>query len=473
MKSRHLLLILLVLTACCCGRRDTLPPLTRPIPAPDYVGIDSNGFTLNGTPWFPVMLNYKAFYAEGEVVPAPWYTGSDVGSHFDTIAAWGFNAVRVCLDVLDEQEDTSAMFAATRRLVQRADSAGLRVMLLVKPPFDDYWRTYAAGLMQHLSDLPALWAYDLMNEPLYFDPVDKRDKQEAIALSRSWQQLVRHNAPHQLFTIATAEPIEVFEWDPSMLAVDFIEMHTYHPLRVQSEMWWYAHYCRKPWMVGETGLPADDDRVPYAAQAAFMAETYGYALQQGAIGYGWWEFQDCPTGVNFEAQYTGLRDAQGNRKPAASIVQKLHRPSSAQAEHRSAPPANYYNMLAYQNVAVVGRVVDSRGEPIEGAVVRGWNADWSIGMNTYSDSTGRFRLVSNDICTHYEISAAGRTKVKMDKSPSFPPHTALPDRSREYQQLPLLGWGDSSHILPTDVHRFAAQAVLKASLGNIVLKPLK
>ena len=106
--------------------------------------------------------------------------------------------------------------------------------------------------------------------------------------------MVRRNAPHQLFTIGLAEPIEVFEWDPPTIPVDFVEMHTYHPLRVQSEMWWYSHYCGKPWMVGETGLPADDDSVSYGAQMAFMFWTYRYAKINGACGYGWWSFRTAP-----------------------------------------------------------------------------------------------------------------------------------------------------------------------------------
>ncbi len=436
-----------------------------------YVGLRDGAFYLDGEKWFPLMLNYKAemHMVDGvlEVTPASWYTDGNIRAHFDTIVAWGFNAVRVCLDVLDERNDTAAMFRATRRMVQQADSAGLHVMLLIKAPFEGYWRDYAIGLMHTLSDMPALWAYDLMNEPLYFDPEPNRTKQDAVNIVDGWRTLVRIHAPHHLFTVATAEPIEVFEWDPSMLPVDFLEMHTYHPLRVQSEMWWYSHYTDKPWMVGETGLPADGDSVPYEAQRMFMDETYSYALRCGAIGYGWWEFQDHPNGVNFEAQYTGLRDRHGRKKNPGL----LEHPESLETPET---PVNYYNMLAYQNLAVTGQVVNNDGNPIEGAVVRGWNDDWSVGMNTYSDSTGHFRLVSNDICTHLEISAPHHSKVKFDRRPSYPADLRLPtsDLQREYQQLPLLGWGDDYHILPTKTKQFEAPTAVEASIGEIKLKRL-
>lgn len=450
---------------------DNTPVIYRP----GYVSLQDGHFAIDGKRWFPVMLNYKAEMKEREgelaVVPAPWYTGGDIGSHFDTIAAWGFNAVRVCLDRIDRRDDTAAMYRATQRMVQQAAAAGLHVMLLIEPPLDDYWRQYTIGLMKRLADQPALWAYDLMNEPLYFDPEKERSKESAAALVKSWRKMVRQYAPNQLFTVALAEPIEVFEWDPSLLPVDFIEMHTYHPLRVRSEMWWYSHHCGKPWMIGETGLPADGDRVPYEAQARFMLETYRYATQLGAIGYGWWEFQDYPEGVNFEAQYTGLRDSEGRRKPAVATVGAMQHTYPEQL-FSSGVPCNYYNMLAYANLATTGAVVDQQGKPIEGAVIRGWNKDWSVGINTFSDSTGRFRLVSNDVCTHFEISAPGYSKVKFDQRVKFPAIDNLPEQDREYQQLPLLGWGPGTGILPQSPKQFEAPTAVEASIGTIKLSRL-
>ncbi|MBP5189352.1 MAG: carboxypeptidase regulatory-like domain-containing protein [Bacteroidales bacterium] len=415
---------------------DSLPPVTE-----GYVGLQDGHFVLDGEYWFPLMLNYKAFIDGDRVIPAPYYTGTDLREHFDTIASWGFNAVRVCLDVMGEG-DSAAKFEATRRMVQTADSAGLKVMLLIKTPFDPYWQSYTKGLLHHLADLPALWAYDFFNEPLYFDPEPERDKMDAVRLASEWRHWVRTYAPHQLFTIATAEPIEVFEWDPSMLPTDFVEMHTYHPLRVYSEMWWYSRYCGKPWMVGETGLPADNDSVPWDWQWWFLYRTFERAKYLGAIGYGWWEFQDCPSGVNFEAKYTGLRDSTGKSKSAARVFTDGLFCFSCYYTDEELRPVNYYNMLAYSNIRLTGRIVDkSTGKPVEGAVVRGWNDDWSVGMNTYTDSNGRFTLYSNDYNVHFEISAPGMSREKFDRrnirysNPQGIDTKNLPDRQREYQQI--------------------------------------
>lgn len=439
--------------------------------SPKYVGIRNGRFWLDGKEWFPMMINYKAFIDGEQVIPAPWYTGGSVREHFDTIASWGFNAVRVCLDVMEEGGDTAAMYRATRRMVQQADSAGLRVMLLVHPLFDEYWTAYTAGLMRRLADLPALWAYDLLNEPLYFDPVKERDKQEAVRIVEQWRLLVRRNAPHQLFTVATAEPLEVMSWDPSLLPVDFVEMHTYHPLRVQAEMWWYSRYCHKPWMVGEIGLPADGDSVSYTAQAQFMGDTYTYARRHGAAGYGWWEFQDYPAGVNFEAQFTGLRDNTGRRKLAADMPNYLRGMClGVGVDEDALPPGNYYNMLVYTDLTVDGTVTDQWGNPIEGAVVRGWNDDWSVGVNTFTDSLGHFCLVTNDSCTHFALSAPHHTCLRFDRHGLYPNNIPLCHPTREYQQIPLLGWGDTMATQPSNL---SIISILPSKRSNLPpVKPL-
>ena len=448
-----------------CGERPAQP-------AAGYVALQDGVFTVGDSAWFPLMMNYKAAMREVDgtvwVVPADFYTGSDIREHFDTIAAWGFNAVRLCLNAIEPLDDTAAMFAATRRAVLQADSAGLRVMLLLPPPFKGWWRDYDAGLMRRLAGLPALWAYDLMNEPLYFDPKTRRSKRAVVREVRRWRDMVRRNAPHQLFTIGLAEPLEVFRWDPAMLPVDFVEIHTYHPLRVQAEMWWYSRYCGKPWMVGETSLPADGDSVPYDAQKDFMLSTYRYARLHGAIGYGWWAFQDCPNWGNFEARYTGLRDSTGHSK------WRVENGEWKEEGGEWREPVNYYNILAYSNRAVTGRIVDNHGLPVEGAVIRGWNSDWSVGVNTFSDSTGRFRLVSNDVCVHFEVSAPGCSRRKFDRKLHYPKDIELPERGREYHSIPVLGWGDAYSVLPQHGDkRFEAAEAVEYDLGTLKLRRLQ
>lgn len=439
-------------------------------PPPGFVTLKNGHFEIDGEPWFPLMINYKANISQVgdslEVVPIDYYNGGCIAEHFDTIAQWGFNSVRICLDLIGERSNHPPMYRAIERMIKQAEQSGLRVMLLIKPPFDSYLETYTKGLLTHLSDLPTLWAYDFFNEPLYFDSIQERSKTEIVKIVNGWKSMVTEHAPYQLFTIATAEPIETFKWDPSMLAVDFVQMHTYHPLRVKSEMWWYAKYSGKPWMIGETGLPADGDSIPYEWQSQFLKETFTYAKSLGAIGYGWWEFQDCLQGANFEAQRTGMRDHHGDRKPCVEVVKNLHLSENHDIE---TPPANYYNMLAYENLSVTGTVIDSIGRPIEGAVIRGWNADWSIGINTYSKSDGTFQLISNDICSHFWISAPKHVKVAIDTTPTYETTKPLNNVNREYQNINYTAYMPPNGILPTDSTLFQPKDIPTFSIGTITL----
>ena len=250
-------------------------------------------------------------------------------------------------------------------------------------------------------------------------------------------------APNHLFTIGFAEPIEVFEWDCSILPVDFVEFHTYHPLRVPSEIYWYSRYCGKPWMIGETGLPADNDSISYEEQAQFVREAYQLTRDAGGCGFGLWEFQDNP-GTAYEASYTGLLahggitqttrngvySIKGTLKPVAHVIGRLEQDYSLRRYDR---PVNYYNMLGYRNICIGGRVVDTMtGKGIKGAVIRGWNDDWSVGMNTYSDENGWFMLYSNDRCNHFEVSALGYSKIKFNCDVRFSP---LSENAGDIQNL--------------------------------------
>ena len=88
---------------------------------PDYVQLYNGHFAVNRSEWFPLMLNYRAEFREKDgrlrVVPMKYYGGDDISSHFDTIASWGFNAVRVCLDVMDETIYELLLFVVTHIII--------------------------------------------------------------------------------------------------------------------------------------------------------------------------------------------------------------------------------------------------------------------------------------------------------------------------------------------------------------------
>lgn len=459
-------------------------------PPASFVSIEGNHFKVENDPFFPLMLNYiVSFQSEGDLfIVAPSLTYDSCGyadavgkeavnlqltGHFGLIRKLGFNTLRICFDrtgqdidgryyyqanrkfYLDNKDDRQSILNGLNDLIETAGAQGLKVMLLIKPPFKEHkdLQAFTKELLEHFRNCPTVFAYDFMNEPLYFDPEPKREKTDALSIVTQWKLLVRRHAPNQLFTIGFTEPIEVFEWDCSILPVDFVEIHTYHPLRVPSEIYWYSKYCNKPWIIGETGLPADNDSITYEEQAQFVREAYQLTRDAGGCGFGLWEFQDNPT-CTFEASYTGLLShggrtcltdngdftIKGTLKPAAHVIATLEKNYAPRLYER---PANYYNMLGYKNIRISGRMVDATtGKGIEGATIRGWNDNWSVGMNTYSDKDGYFELYCNDVCTHFEISAAGFSKIKLDRDITFLPLTDdagdihnQPDKEIEYQQI--------------------------------------
>ena len=207
-------------------------------------------------------------------------------------------------------------------------------------------------------------------------------------------------------------------------------------------------------MIGETGLPADNDSISYENQAQFVREAYQLTRDAGGCGFGLWEFQDNPGGT-FEASYTGIlrhggithittRNAKftvkGTPKPVAKVIATLAQNYVQKMQER---PTNYYNMVGYRNIRINGRIVDAAtGNGIEGAVIRGWNDNWSVGMNTYTDEDGYFTLYCNDPCNHFEISATSYSKIKFDQAISYTSLTKKagdihnqPNKELEYHQI--------------------------------------
>lgn len=419
-----------------------------------FVYLEDGVFKIDGEEFFPLMVNYKIDIRKigNDVVvsPADYYENVGVfesntkeeileqfSSHIELMKEMGFNTIRVCVDVISNddggnfyetpegkvylQGNYDMIINGIEDMLEVASQHDMKVMLLLKPAMDDELQAFTKLLFKHFAGNPTIFAWDMMNEPLYFDKEPDRAKQDAVKIVKKWRKMVRKYAPNHLFTIGFAEPIEVFEWDPSILPVDFVEIHTYHPLRIPNEIWWYSHYVGKPWMIGETSLPADNDSISYDLQYHFVEDAYQYTIDCGGIGFGWWEFQDCPIGVNFEAQYSGLlnhegvnvtksgRKIAGSLKPAAYEFAKLHELKPK----KPVRPDNYFNMLGYGNYMIKGRIMCD-AKPVEGALIRGWNEWWSIGLNTFSDENGCFTMYSNDSCVHFEISAPGLSEVKFD-----------------------------------------------------------
>lgn len=108
---------------------------------------------------------------------------------------------------------------------------------------------------------------------------------------------------------------EVLEWDPNLMSVDFLSFHPYEyePNQVLSEIYWYGKYVKIPWMIGETGVPADDDSVKYNIQTLFAEKTLLQTFNCGGLGYSWWQFKDVQW-LDFHQDYLGVINQNGITK---------------------------------------------------------------------------------------------------------------------------------------------------------------
>ncbi|MGV9013487.1 MAG: cellulase family glycosylhydrolase [Flavobacteriales bacterium] len=444
----------------------------RNAPPANFVVLENGAFAVEGKPFFPLGVNYivqlqwndTACWAapcRNYEVPGTFrYLSRDssllqIKAEFALMRSMGFNSVRITSLASDLQplegntglalhsqygtgKDTlfpltSATMPryldAVEDVVDLAQEAGLKLMILVRlVPGEVPYEKQFAQLADRFRDRPTVMAYDLFNEPLYFD-VHDRPKADVYQLVLGWQQLVKAHAPHQLSTIGLVGVPEVFAWDPNILDVDFISFHPYEyqPEQVRNELRWYGENVDKPWIIGETSLPADNDSVPYTDQLEFARRTLTQARACGAVGYTWWQFQDVGWG-RFHSDYMGvlsrsgtthvadgLPDVHGTVKPVAEAF-RAFKPEAAPGPGVELP--NYYNFSSLHTARLIGKLMDSAGMPIEGGVVTGWDADWNTSYYTISKSDGSFELYSDFPFHHWMASATRREMVRGDVRPS-------------------------------------------------------
>lgn len=499
MKLQNLLWVLLIFSIFNnCGPQNPKFQYSLPQSHLNFVQLKNNQFYYQDSIFYPIMLNYVTYIRKigNEYVISPdkeydhptiWEGNTKdsvlhvLRGHLTLIKELGFNSIRLVfrtgLNRFQEKQEIliysngqkenlpligneKVIFECANQFLSIADSLGLKVMYLLEPPIDHpVLENFTIQLLEHFKNHSVIFAYDFFNEPLYFDNENlphnerNRSKKDAFRIVAKWHDIMRKHAPYQLFTIGFSEPIEVFEWDPSVLPVDFVQMHTYHPLRFPNEVYWYCNYVKKPIMIGETSLPADNDSITYEEQRQFMIDAFKYAKDYGCVGFGWWQFQEVQWG-NYEHDFTALINhkgqtevqngkyiIQGSLKPAALEVKNLLNYQSN--EKKNQKWVNYYNMLGYKNIVLKGKVVEKgTGKPIEGAVIRGWSEWWEVAANTYTDSLGNFTLYSNKEFVHFQVSAPGKQNLIFDYKAQYQPiiqnptpWEKLPDQQLEYHKI--------------------------------------
>jgi len=329
----------------------------------------------------------------------------------------------------------------------QAGKAELKVIILGGGGNGDYpiefpeeYANYLESLAQHISLLSpqfakvALMAYDLENEPLYtwkantLWPSDTigHSKQDICNNVKSWYNAIKEYDTNHLVTFNGSSFSDVFEYDPTILSIDFYSPHfypkksSYDPSpfanildRIHGHYFWLRNTLPMPFLVGETGFRSqagmngpdgsNEQQSQYAAYTLDLARFY-----EGS-GYSWWNYQDyywseddCYYGLLFRDPITHIV----TEKP---IVNEFRQYNPNNSPPAFTPPNNYNDPFnhAYFNPNhnyLSGHVQDEDGNPIQDALIQGWTAISTNGQGeivydphyTFTDSNGDFTIIPYD-----------------------------------------------------------------------------
>ncbi|MBK9639273.1 MAG: carboxypeptidase regulatory-like domain-containing protein [Bacteroidetes bacterium] len=437
-------------------------------PDPRFISIKNNQFILDGKPWYLKAVNFvttlrkndKEFWPSvfiGYIPEQEYYQTnkdsclSELFHTFVLIHDLGYNSVRITgigeyeiqnkhtgkvafradyfstKDFRFQMDGDSVLnlyFSAIEDVLSCAQKAGLKVIFTLKVfPEAPITEWFLGKVAARFKDDPTILAYDFFNEPLYFDD-KQRNKESIYTITRRWNNIVKKNSPHQLTTIGLACQREVFEWDPNLVNVDFVSFHPYEYEKdqVRNEMYWYSKFVNKPWIIGETGIPSNNDSIPYSDQAAFTKKTIEQNAKCGGMGYSWWQYKDVDWG-DYHQNYLGIvsrngftknslgRMIHGTPKPMNDVIKDF---DPFQSKGKCFCPENYYNFSSNTYFKIIGRVVDESGNPIEGAGVLAWDEWW---INHYFSTTkpdGTFEIYSDYDFYHWMISPSNYEMIRAD-----------------------------------------------------------
>lgn len=439
-----------------------------------FVTIAEKKFKLNGKDFYPVVINYLATmrWDGKDLWPGPATSYDEDSLHnlvtkeaclkglradLHLIKEMGFNAVRICgigeegaddTDKLSKlwlmvrygkNTDTTLFLAgdeinkkylnALAELFQEVNNAGLKAIFLVRArPGVATTEDHIKSIVTRFKNDTAIMAYDLYNEPLYFDHT-ARDKPEVDSIVSGWYKMFKMYAPNHLLTIGLEGMREIFEWDPNILKLDFVSLHPYEfePGQVMNELAWYGRYITKPWIIGETAIPADNDSVTYEEQKQFAAKTLKQTYDCGAIGYSWWQYKDV-SWHTYRADYMGVVNRTGETKTAKDNLRVQGTVKPVADAFRAFKPEgkkdsciclhNYYNYSEGKAFRITGRLIDEETEaPIKGGIALGWDEHWVHSYHTVSKDDGSFEVLGVNVLYHWIATATMYTVVRGDFSP--------------------------------------------------------
>jgi hypothetical protein len=496
----------------------------------NYISLKQDVFYNGESSFYPMVMNYSVdvfssnkdssnhFYASprkgyhpsfgnktGEST-TPW--GSDsvkmhaiIKSHFTSINDMGFNAIRLTgftatdafnngfdtwtkIDVSNSKAGidniTNGLIPLLKTILQYAEENQLRVILLLSAveTQEENQLNFLSTIAKGLSKNKTIMAYDLYNEPIYFDRGDYTKKETTTFVER-YNKAIKDASPNHLTTIGLTHYKIVHEWDPELMDVDFLSFHCYPYWsknlslleRFESKLYWISKNISKPWIVGETGLNTLEECDPLNLASGTVEDQLtfiNYSLSKfrsaGASGYSWWSFQDtreqlegdCPQEscyglVHRTKEYTYLNSNKeeilGKLKHEVNTLPfKEFRSSTPYeipfwGEIRKPKDEHYYNIDYLPNhKKAFGRVVNQDGTPIEDAIITLVNTESKSQYSTFSKSDGTFCLNTGwtNIFTHPDFILKV-TAVTMETI-EYPIGVLSTDKKQTLKDLALISY---------------------------------
>ena len=507
MKKKILILSVAVLFLS-CGNDDLSFGLNKNNQFHNYISLKNKVFKDGSVDYYPMVINYSVdvinmdtsspsgFYAtprkgyhplfgndKGETMN-PWGKDSSethqiIRSQLTSIKDMGFNAIRLTgftatdafsngfhtwskIDLSNTPKGNEnihkGFIPLLKTIIGYAEESGLRVILLISAieTQSDNQNNLYAKMAKGLANEKALLAYDLYNEPIYFDRGEYTKKQTKEFVE-SYNKSIKENAPKHLTTIGLTHYKIVYEWDPELMDVDFLSFHMYPYWsknlslleRFESKMYWISKNITKPWIIGETGLNTVEECDPMNLasgtiedQLYFMSYSLNKFRSTGASGYSWWSYQDTRERLSGDCPHSscfGLVDRKKGASYQNSKGEKIvggikHKPSEL-------PFANFvndspYNTKSWDKISMpnekdyynidylpdhenaLGKVIDGKGNPVENAIITLYNTVSKATYSTFSKPDGTFKLNTGwtNIFTHLDfkirVTAVRKETVK-------------------------------------------------------------
>ncbi len=319
------------------------------------------------------------------------------------------------------EEHIQTVYDLIQTFLDLAETAGLKVEILIGEKRLDWpeWRheysLFLGKVANQFKDNTTLFAYDLYNEPEYFDkhrdPCDKKPspytKQEVCEMTSEWHQAIKHYAPHHLTTIGLTSSNTVFDWDPGVIPVDFTSFHSYYQPKpgglngvsdklgpIKRQIFWYHQISNKPFVLGETGFSANHDNSlsnPWACgtqadQADFVDQSLDKVRDCNAAGYQYWMFAD----VEWEPHLGIVDNYTGAGKLAQWEFGAFDPTTNIQPCNQPSDYLSYCNGNTC-NLTKSGSVSDFNGNPIPNAVIRVTGTNNKV-YDAITDQAGNFTV---------------------------------------------------------------------------------